>query len=668
MRFIHQNEVTEVRSRWREIISTLTSPAKDKVNGETSYICPICGHGGNGDGLTYNPQSGKSGALHCFGCGFSGDIIDLIVQTRHKNFNEALKEAADIIGLSIKDCSSESKAERQTALDHNRQEQENAQTEEAADYTNFFLQAQKNNTGEYLERRGISKAIQDLFKVGYVAEWKHPKAPNNAPARPYIIFPTSKATYSTRYTGNDDIGKYKKSKVGHNAPFFCKKLAFESTSPIFVVEGETDALSIWELGHAAISLGSVNNAMRFIDLAKKNKEKTYIISLDNDGAGKGAAQKIKEAFENSRISFLMTDISGSYKDPNERLVNDKEGLSRALRMAELQVTDSREYARQKLRENNVAAQINDFWEDVRYRKNFPPIETGFPLLDDFLDGGLFPEQLVFMGAVSSLGKTTFLLQVMDNIAAAGTPVLLFSLEMSRNEIMAKSISRYTFTTAIKDNIRTNNAKTMRGISAGYRYEKYNQTEKDLINKASKLYAEGAGKNIYIYEGNGDTSVDEVIQTAKEFIKLTGEKPLVFIDYLQILAPHDPKMTDKQNTDYSVKVLKQLARDESIVVFAISSLNRESYGEPISMTSFKESGAIEYSSDVLIGLQFKDIEIVDDRGRRRKNKEFDISKAKEENPRKIDMKVLKSRSGGMSSNPLHYLYYPAFNYYQETTKE
>jgi replicative DNA helicase len=61
-----------------------------------------------------------------------------------------------------------------------------------------------------------------------------------------------------------------------------------------------------------------------------------------------------------------------------------------------------------------------------------------------LDDGLY-EGLYIVGAMSSLGKTTFVTQIGDQIANNGTDVLIFSLEMSRYELMAKSISRLTLT-------------------------------------------------------------------------------------------------------------------------------------------------------------------------------------------------------------------------------
>jgi replicative DNA helicase len=69
-----------------------------------------------------------------------------------------------------------------------------------------------------------------------------------------------------------------------------------------------------------------------------------------------------------------------------------------------------------------------------------------------------------------------------------------------------------------------------------------------------------------------------------------------------MAPYNIYLNDNQNMDKNVMGLKRLGRDCKIPIIGISSFNRASYKEDVSMSSFKESGAIEYSSDVLIGLQ------------------------------------------------------------------
>ena len=72
-----------------------------------------------------------------------------------------------------------------------------------------------------------------------------------------------------------------------------------------------------------------------------------------------------------------------------------------------------------------------------------------------------------------------------------------------------------------------------------------------------------------------------------------------------------------------------------------------------MQAFKESGAIEYSSDVLLGMQLKGMGTSD----------FDVNEAKRKDPREVELHFLKNRNGVMSK-PILFNYYPAFNYYKE----
>ena len=262
-----------------------------------------------------------------------------------------------------------------------------------------------------------------------------------------------------------------------------------------------------------------------------------------------------------------------------------------------------------------------------------------------------------IGAISSLGKTTFALQIADQIAAAGNDVLIFSLEMSRNEMIAKSLSRLTAKITIDNHGDIRNAKTTRGIMTGKRYAAYNQTEKQLINAAVQEYAKIAGDTlnprISIIEAMGTVGADQVKEQVEKYIKHTGKKPVVIIDYLQILAPHNEKSTDKQNTDYAILNLKRLSRDHKIPVIVISSFNRENYSVKVAMQAFKESGAIEYSTDVLIGLQLK--------GTGESN--FDVDEAKAKHPREIEAVILKNRNG-VTGKKISYNYYTMFNYFSE----
>lgn len=270
-----------------------------------------------------------------------------------------------------------------------------------------------------------------------------------------------------------------------------------------------------------------------------------------------------------------------------------------------------------------------------------------------LDSGLY-EGLYVLGAISSLGKTSFALQMADQIAQQGQDVLFFSLEMSKSELVAKSISRITFT-GCKGS--ASHAKTTRGIMAGKRYLNYSPKERDLIDASTDEYFSYVGNHIYISEGIGNIGIFEVKEAVERHINITGNKPVVMIDYLQILSPVDMRASDKQNTDKAIFELKRLSRSLKIPVVGISSFNRENYSSEVNMSSYKESGAIEYSSDVLLGLQLVGAG----------KKDFDVNAEKKKDPRKIELKILKNRNGA-TGDSITYDYYPMFNYFKETEKK
>jgi len=138
--------------------------------------------------------------------------------------------------------------------------------------------------------------------------------------------------------------------------------------------------------------------------------------------------------------------------------------------------------------------------------------------------------------------------------------------------------------------------------------------------------------------------------------------------VQILAPYNVRATDKQNTDDNMRELKRLSRDYAIPVIGISSFNRSNYTHPVNMAAFKESGAVEYSSDVLIGLQYKGMDYEQDEkesDRQKRIRELlkeQISIAKSGEPQSIQVKVLKNRNGSKGSTVINF--YPKFNLFEE----
>lgn len=616
------------------------------------YVCPFCGSGSgkNGTGAFRIDDTGER--WKCFSCNRGGDIFALIGTMKGvgedtpEAFTETRKELNIDLYAEYTPVKEEAKAE-----------------EAPTDYTTFFLQAAQNiEACDYLDRRGISKETQKRFCIGYVEQWKHPKAPNNAPATPRVIIPTSKESYLARDTREDAEAQYKKQKAGKIHIF--NLMALKTGKPCFVVEGEIDALSIIEAGADAIGLGSTANVKTLLDhLKTEPTEAPLILCFDNDSAGAKAQAELSAGLKDLQIEFYTADILNGAKDPNEALVKDREAFTAAVNAAVNK--KAAEY-----KQTSAGNRIDLFTESVRASAKTPPIQTGFRNLDNALDGGIIPA-LYVLGAISSLGKTTFVLQIADQIAAAGQDVLIFSLEMSEFELMAKSLSRLTFKHCEG---KQQNAKTVRGLLNGAKYSGYNYEEITLIERAKKAYGEYA-QRIYIKQGNiSNTGVAAIEEAVKQHISFTGNTPVVIIDYLQIIKPFSDRATDKQSTDYNISMLKNLCRNYNLPIIGVSSFNRDNYNSPVNMAAFKESGSLEYSADVLLALQPEGMTDGPDEngkmltGDKLKAHNTDkVNKCKAASERNVELVILKNRNGS-TNKTLRFRYFAMFNSFEEVEEK
>ena len=662
------------------------TPAKKKVNGAPTYICPACnnGAGKNGDGIALDPTSKNGKKWKCFSCGMNEDIIGLwklhngisddreAFEGLYSYFNITVDSSRPTAQEAFGQYQKQAKNEQYTATAIHTNTYTQQAEQAPIDFTDFFLQAHSNiEATDYWRQRGLSKGVVDRFRLGYVAEWKHPKAPAKAAPTPRLIIPITKYSYLARDIRQQippEQEDYKKSKVkgAERVSWTYNSKALKTASkPIFIVEGELDALSLIEVGAEAIALGSIAYIRAFIEIVKKiSPSQPLLIALDNETEPEKqaridqAATDLEAGFKELELPYYRLEpaqVAGQHKDANEALVADRKAFEARVNAIYQSIQQEQEAAleaeKQAYLNTSTANYLQDFINGIAESVNTPYTPTGFTNLDKLLDGGLY-EGLYFCGAISSLGKTTLMLQICDQIAQAGGDVLIFSLEMARNELISKSISRQTLLDVLQNKGDIRNAKTARGVTCGLRYQKYSQTEKDLIQRSITAYSQYAD-HIYIYEGVGDMGVDQVREKIQKHISFTGRKPTVLIDYVQILAPADVRASDKQNTDKAVLELKRISRDYKLPIIAVSSLNRDNYKGKINMAAFKESGAIEYGSDVLIGLQLK--------GSDQKN--FDVDEAKSKNPREIELVILKNRNGA-TGGKIEYEYYPLFNYFKE----
>ncbi len=300
-----------------------------------------------------------------------------------------------------------------------------------------------------------------------------------------------------------------------------------------------------------------------------------------------------------------------------------------------------------LRNNLVSYYLEDvFIKDIDKFKSYKDRKTGFKNLDE-LTGGLYPG-LYVIGAISSLGKTTFVHQMGDQLAAMGDHVLFFSLEQNRLEMVTKSLSRIT--------ARNNKEKAVSAIKI-----RAGKLTPEVI-AAAEEYNKIASR-VSVIECNFDTNIYSIINYTKAYMEAYKVKPVVIVDYLQIIPPTDPRQSDKEKVDSIVRGLKKLQSENDLVVFVISSINRTNYLTPIDFESFKESGGIEYTADVVWGLQ---LQILNDElfnsEKKIKEKREKVRVAKKAIPRKIELVCLKNRYG-VSSYSCGFKYDPRFDLFE-----
>ena len=208
------------------------------------------------------------------------------------------------------------------------------------------------------------------------------------------------------------------------------------------------------------------------------------------------------------------------------------------------------------------------------------VPSGFPDLDR-LTSGLQPSNLVIVAARPAVGKSTLGLDVARHAAVrAGVPTVVFSLEMSRTELVQRLMCAEC--TVDMQRLRTG------------RMEESDWTR--LTRSLGKL----ADAPLFIDDSPGTTMME--IRAKCRRLKQRHGLGLVVVDYLQLMQPSRRFENRQQEVSEISRSLKLLAKELEVPVIALSQLSRqtESRSDRRPMLSdLRESGALEQDSDVVL---------------------------------------------------------------------
>ena len=603
------------------------------------YCCPYCGSGTGPNG-TGALKVYDTNTFTCFACNRSGDVIDLYRQTTGAEYNAAIEELAREIGISVEQAHRSTAAEdfadrtgpQRTGRPQGGTETPPAQktaqrakeeaTEGKADYTAYYEECRKR-----IEDPAAISYLMDRCIAGpaiYHGAGFDPLAdPANAPGAmgdeiryhpcPRIILPCSPGHYVARRV--DGESEYKtlnpaRSK-GAAAPaiFNEKALYAQEVQEIFVVEGIFDALSVIEVGAEAIALNSANNGRALIEkLEKTPTAATLILCPDNDPDERTRAKiqdqfyRIAEDLTRLHVPFLMADINNGCKDANEALCEDyydfRDTVMQAKKDAEAQRAAEREAAQREERERQQrtgAGMIENFLQTVRTRK-YEPTPTGITDIDRAIGGGFLRQQLILLGAAPGAGKTSLAQWIFEGMAKQGKPCLYLNLEMSRDQMLARSISRIAAQNG--DRIKATD------ILQGY---KWTLEQEEAVAIAAERYRKEIAPQM-IYNPDGVTAdLDSILA----YIEAEAQRaeaaempvPAVVLDYLQIVRGRE-REDDVAIIKRAMGSLKDFAIRHNTFVFVITANNRASNKSgDVTQESGRDSSALEYGADIQLGLAY-----------------------------------------------------------------
>lgn len=626
------------------------------------YICPSCNSGKGPKGTpAFSVYGNDKSQWKCFSCQKGGDVFDLaaIVEGIDDDDQAAKLEAvARWAGIQLYERPkrrgrAEKRRENPSYRPEVKSDRDQAEPEELRagrdlEAVKVAAWAQAMGDGcegmEYMRARGFTPEEVRALGVGWDVERRRVTIPYTPGGGGYY--------HCDRDVTGRAENKYDKPRsalVGKEPLFHAENLAGELC---FVVEGQLDALAVEACGFPAVALGTSSSNSLEGEIKGRAFHGTLAVMLDADETGQRQSPELAKKLRDAKVrcNVMEVDFSSSgtgAKDACESFQRDREALA-AFLDGERQRAASEAFYHywERMKEIGAADTMGNIAKIRTLEGAVEPIQTGIAGLDELLGGGLRPGALHALGAIASMGKTTAALQIADHIASTGWPVLFVTIEQSAREMIVKSLTRIMRTLGEAGVVEESSVYDPKARAA------WSDETNRLFDEACGIYQEKIAQWLVFLEGMADrpTSAADVDEAARYIADRCGVPPVVFIDYLQLLAPVDEGLLERKNVDLNVKALRLLANKLNTPVVAIASLNRGSYYAPIDLDSFKESGGIEYGADVVMGIQpsgmddeFAKVRDKGDGQIKRRMAEI-VHATKNSNERHLEFKVLKQRGG------------------------
>ena len=337
-----------------------------------------------------------------------------------------------------------------------------------------------------------------------------------------------------------------------------------------------------------IDLLSLSSRLREKNMQEQVGGMSYLTELVNSVP---SAANLRHYGEIIQKKHLMRELIHASEHIAGLGYSEEEDVEELLDRAEKRIFEVTHFSRTKSYIELKDA-LGEAWERLdmlhKSKNELRGIPTGFRELDNLL-AGFQKSDLVILAARPSMGKTSLALDIARQTAINhGTPVCIFSLEMSSQQLVDRMLAAQAQVSAW--HLRTGR------LSSDSDFDKI----RDSLDKLSAA-------PIYI----DDQAGNNILKMRSVARRLKSEKGLglVVVDYLQLMVPTGARASDslvQQVTEIS-RSLKHMARELDVPVLALSQLNRavEQRGGKPRLSDLRDSGSIEQDADVVMFIHRED---------------------------------------------------------------
>ena len=355
--------------------------------------------------------------------------------------------------------------------------------------------------------------------------------------------------------------------------------------------------------HAPIDILSLSSRLKEKEILERVGGGSFLAELSSSVPSSANAKHYAEIVMKK---YMMRELIGASEHLSHLGFNESGDLEEILDQAERKVFDITERFAGSARFKDLPPLLREAFERFERLSSaeheLRGVPTGYKSLDDIL-GGFQPSDLIIIAARPSVGKTALALDIPRRTASAHqTPVGIFSLEMSSDQLVDRIVAAHSRTdsSVIRKGVRTQTGNWREDVFKNIR---------DALDELSRT-------PIYIDDQPGNTIMK--MRSAARKLKIEKGLKLLIVDYLQLMAPTNARAGDslvQQVTEIS-RSLKHLARELNIPVIALSQLSRavETRGGKPKLSDLRDSGSIEQDADLVMFIHSNEEDVRDEEGK------------------------------------------------------